>query len=261
MNMGDCPKITISEDEAREIECVYDGTLQKLKEISGEVNLEILSKRLIDLINFIIEALSSRTNSALLLFTSKIFDKDYKDYIVAHSLNVCIISIKIGLRMALNKERIRDLGFLGLLHVGKEIGFPEELSANIKYDKELNEIIRLADVYDALTHPPAYRHALTPAETLKTILDTDEFFDRRLTRIILQELSLYPKGSWVQLCTNEIGRVINVNRESFLRPTVKIFIDCEGKYLEEAKTVDLSKDNLVYILRPLTDDDIEHIKK
>ena len=258
MNARDYSKIIISEDEAREIECVYDSILQNLKNLSGEVDLEILSKTLADSINLIIEALCSKTTNALLLYTGKIFDKDY---IFAHSLNVCIISIKIGLRLAFDKERIKDLGSLGLLHARKDIGFPEGLLRNIKYDKELDEIIRLADVYDALTHPPAYRHALTSAETLTTIIDTDKFFDRRLIRIILEELSVYPKGSWVQLCTNEIGIVVNINRELLLRPTVKIFIDCKGKYLEEARTVDLSKNKVIYILRPLTNEDIESIRK
>jgi len=258
MSTQDYSKITISEGEAREVELIYDSILQKLKGLSGDVDLEIFSKTLADLINFIVEALSSKTTNAILLYTSKIFDKDY---IFAHSLNVCIIAIKIGLRLAFDKERIKDLGSLGLLHAREDIGFPEGLSRSMEYDKELDEIIRLADVYDALTHPPAYRHALTSKETLTTIIYTDKFFDRRLIRVMLEELSVYPKGSWVQFCTNEIGIVVDVNKESLLRPTVKISIDCEGKYLEEAKTVDLSKNKLVYILRPLTDEDIERIIK
>ena len=253
MNTQKYPRISMSEDQAREIEDLYDDILGKLKSLS----IKTLEKTVTDLIDLIIGKFSSG-NESLLLYTSKIFDKDY---IFAHSLNVCLISIKIGIRLDFDKKRLKDLGFLGLTHARKDIGLPEELSRAIEPDKELNEIIKLTDVYDALTHPPAYRHAITPCEALSSIIKTDKFFDRRLIKILLEELSFYPKESWVQLCTKEIGKVIKVNKELLLRPMIEVFIDWEGKHLEKTKTVDLSKNNTIYVLRPLTEKEIKHIRE
>ena len=123
----------------------------------------------------------------------------------------------------------------------------------------MDEIIRLADVYDALSHPPAYRHSMLPRETLETIIKSDRFFDRRLIKILLDELSFYPKGSWVQLSSNEMGKVIKVNKGLLLRPIVEVFMDWEGNYLEKKKIVDLAKNYSNYVLRPLTEEDINHI--
>ena len=257
MNAHQGSKISITEEYAREIERIYDGLLEKLAELSGSKDTELVSKTIVDLIDYAIERLSSE-DECLLLYTNKIFDKDY---IFSHSLNVCLVSLRIGLRLGFDKKRLKDLGLGALTHASKDMKFPEGLLKGIKHDKESDEITKLADVYDALSHPPSYRHAMTPRETLGSIINTDKFFDPRLIKILLEELSFYPKGSWVQLSTNEIGGVIKAKKELPLRPTVKVFIDWEGNYLKEAKTIDLSKKNTIYVLRPLTEEEIKHKKK
>jgi len=256
MNKREYSKISISESEAHEIESTYNGLLERLKGLSGKTDTETVSEAIGDLTYFIIEGLASEDQS-LLLYTSKIFDEYY---IFAHSLNVCLISIRIGLRLNFDKERLKDLGFLALTHAGKDMGFPEKLLKRTGHDKEMDEIIRLSDVYDALTHPPTYRHAMIPRETLESIIDSNGFFSRRLIKILLEELSLYPKGSWVQLSNKQIGKVIKVNKEALLRPTVKIFIDWQGSYLKEAKIIDLSKDSAIHVLRPLPEEEVKHIR-
>ncbi|MBW2004084.1 MAG: hypothetical protein JRI72_05635 [Deltaproteobacteria bacterium] len=256
MNEGEHSKISISESEAQEIESTYNDLLKRLKGLSGKTDTETGSEAISDLTYFIIERLSFE-DQPLLLYTSKIFDEYY---IFAHSLNVCLISIRIGLRLNFDKERLKDLGFLALTHAGKDMGFPEELLKRIGHDKEMDEIMRLADVYDAMTHPPTYRHAMIPRETLESIIDSNGFFNRRLIKILLEELGLYPKGSWVQLSNKQIGKVISANKALPLRPTVKVFIDWQGNYLKEAKIIDLSKDSAIHVLRPLTGEEIKHIR-
>jgi len=163
------------------------------------------------------------------------------------------------MRLEFDNARLKDLGLLALTHSSKDMGFPEGLSEKIKEDKELEEIVRLADVYDNQSHPPAYRHGIIPHETLTSIINTGNLFDSRLVKILLEELSLYPKGSWVQLCTGEIGKVIDINKELPLRPTVKIFIERRGE--AEEKIIDLSRNNLIYVLRPVAEDKIKDIKE
>jgi HD-GYP domain-containing protein (c-di-GMP phosphodiesterase class II) len=250
-------KLRISESDAAEIENAYDGLLESLKELAGRKDINLVKQALYELVDFIIERLSLAEES-LLLYTSKIFNKDY---IFAHSLNVCLIGMRIGMRLNFAKARLKDLGFICLIHAGKDMNFAEGLDQGTRPDKDMEDIFKLADVYDALTHPPVYRHTMMPDETLKTIVETDKYFDKRIIKILLEELSLYPRGIWVQLSTKEIGRVVKINKGMLLRPIVKIFVDWRGRPLDEAKTVDLSQKSMIYIARPLTDEEAKKIIK
>jgi|GEM_PF-2685715 len=248
-------RLNISESDAAEIEDTYDGLLDSLKELRGRKDTALIRQVLGGLADFIIERLSFEDES-LLLYTSKIFEKDY---IFAHSLNVCLIAVRVGMKLKFSKKRLKDLALIALIHAGKDMEFAEGLLEQSGQDKEMEDIFKLADVYDALTHPPAYRHTMMPDETLKTIIESDKYFDRRIVKTLLEELSLYPRGTWVQLSTKEIGRVIAINKGMLLRPKVKIYIDWQGRDIDEPKTVDLSQKSLIYITRPLTEEEAKNI--
>ena len=248
-------RLNISQSKAEHAEGVYDRFLERVKQLSATNDIKVISDNIANLIDSIIEKLSSK-DEPLLLYTSKVFDRDY---IFAHSLNVCLISVRIGIRRKLDSKRLKILGFLALTHAGEDTNFPKDLVKVGEGGKQLDEIVRLADVYDALTHPPRYRHAVTPYETLTSIINTDKFFPHDLIKILLEEVSLYPKGSWVQLSTRQIGQVVKINKEMLLRPTVEIFTDCEGEPLTETNIVNLSQNNLIYILRPVANEEIEYL--
>ena len=241
-------KIGIGEREAQDTERVYNTILENLKELSKQTDTELIREALYNLIDGIIDKLSSRGGS-LLLCTGRVHEKDY---IFAHSLDVCLLSIKIGMRIEFNKERLKELGYFALIHARKDTGFPDELARGVKRDSEMVEIIRLADVYDALTHPPVYRHKMIPKETLESIIGSEKFFDRRFIKILLEEVSLYPLGSWVQLSTKEIGKVIKIAKGQLMRPTVEIHVNWEGRRLRKPKIVDLTQKKLIHVLRPLS---------
>ena len=80
------------------------------------------------------------------------------------------------------------------------------------------------------------------------------------SRGILKEISFYPRGSWVKLSTEEIGKVIKVNKGQTLQPTVAVFIDSKGYHLKEKKIVDLSQNNFIYIKKPLSEEDIKQMQ-
>jgi len=243
----------ISETGARVIENVYLGCLSIIRRLAGSTNNEMVKRSISELLDFIIIRLSDE-NQPLLLYTSKIFEEDY---IFAHSLNVCLIAIRIGIRLEYETSRLKVLGLLALTHARKDTELPEELVSGIIYDEEIDQIIRLSDVYDALTHPPSYRHAMVPSETLLSILHSDKFFHPHITKILLEELSLYPEGSWVMLSTREIGRVEKVNKGLILRPKIIVFIDGKGKPLKRKRQIDLAVQKFIYILRPMQNDEIE----
>lgn len=253
MNNPEESVIHISQDDAKEIEETYNGLLLSLKKTldtkdAAEIRLTILGK----LIKYIIETLSPQTDKPLLLYSSKIFDKHY---IYAHSLNTCLLAIKIGMTLGIKGERLEKLGFLCLIHIRKDVGVPDKIVENIEPDEEMDEIIKLVDLYDALTHPPAYRHTVTTYDTLTSIIKSENY-NPELIKILFEELSFYPKGTWVQLSTKEIGRVTEINKGQPLRPTVKIFLDWKGKVLKEEKITNLSENNLVFLTRPLSGEEI-----
>ena len=247
----------IGKQEVQDTERVYNTILENLKELSKQTDIELIREAIYKLVDRIIEKLSSKGES-LLLCTGRVHEKDY---IFAHSLDVCLLSIRIGMRIEFDKKRLMRLGYFALIHARKDIGFPDELSRGVKRDSEMEEIIRLADVYDALTHPPVYRHKMIPKETLESIIGSDKFFNRRIITILLEEVSLYPLGSWVQLSTKEIGKVIKIAKGQLMRPTVEIHVNWEGRRLREPKIIDLTQKQLVHVLRPLSEEEIKVIKR
>ncbi|MFC1674578.1 hypothetical protein ACFL1K_01595 [Candidatus Omnitrophota bacterium] len=249
----------MSQEQAQKIEEIYDGLFTKVKELSGIAGEGPAFDFASSLVDFIIDTLSKKDNP-LLLYTSKVFEKDY---IFAHSLNVTIISIKIGLKLDFENKRLKSLGLKALSHAKGDAKFRIKLSGGKELDQEIERVVGLADIYDSMTHPPSYRIEMTAYDAISSMINTDPSFDRDLLKILLDEVSLYPEGSWVQLSSKEIGRVAQINKDSMLRPKVKVIMDRDGEYLKEAKEVDLvtNGNKVIYITRSLTSGEIGKIGK
>lgn len=127
-------------------------------------------------------------------------------------------------------------------------------------DGEISEyarIIATIDVYEALTHSRTYRKKYLPHEAIKDILTTDSaLFDPIILRILISRIGIYPIGSWVELNTNEIGKVITTNDEYPLKPIVNVIFDNAGNRLEQPCAVNLAKQFNFFIKRPLTDEEV-----
>ena len=131
-------------------------------------------------------------------------------------------------------------------------GFPQGLTgAAIDGDAK---ILGLADMYTGLTLPPTARPRLRPHEAVREIVKSrHEAFPSALIKALLSEISVFPPGTVVRLNTEEIGRVIAVNRNHPLRPRVEIMADSKGQRLPAPKTVDLSEAPFLYITGPVTE--------
>ena len=134
-------------------------------------------------------------------------------------------------------------------------GYPKGLR-----DGEITEyarIIAVVDVYEALTHSRAYRKKNSTHEAIKDIISSGGLlFDNRVLKVLIGKVGIYPVGSWVELNTNEIGRVITTNDEFPLRPIANLLFDGEGNRLKEPRTVDLAKQFNLYVKRPLSDEEV-----
>jgi hypothetical protein len=131
-------------------------------------------------------------------------------------------------------------------------GFPQGLTgAAVDGDAK---ILGLADTYTGLTVPPTARPRLRPHEAVREIVKSrHEAFPSALIKALLSEISVFPPGTVVRLNTEEIGRVIAVNRNHPLRPRVEIMADSKGQRLPTPKTVDLSEAPFLYITGPVTE--------
>ena len=121
------------------------------------------------------------------------------------------------------KERARKI----ILQVHERIdgeGYPGRLT-NAEIDP-LAQIIGIVDVYEAMTHPRAWRPAAHPHEVLKHLIDKEgKGFDSIVVKAVMKALSIYPPGSLVSLSGGEIAEVVKVNRQSLTRPLVSVLLD------------------------------------
>ena len=131
-------------------------------------------------------------------------------------------------------------------------GFPQGLTgAAVDSDAK---ILGLADMYTGLTVPPTARPRLRPHEAVREIVKSrHEAFPAALIKALLSEISVFPPGTVVRLNTEEIGRVVAVNRNHPLRPRVEIMADSKGQRLPAPKTVDLSEAPFLYVTGPVTE--------
>ena len=109
-------------------------------------------------------------------------------------------------------------------------------------------MLALGDVYEALTHTRSYRKPINPAQAIKLLIEgVVDDFDRRVVKALVDELSLYPRGSAVKLNTNELAVVDRGNPGSPLRPVVLIHRDADRNPVVPPRAVNLMEHPLVHI--------------
>jgi HD-GYP domain-containing protein (c-di-GMP phosphodiesterase class II) len=130
-------------------------------------------------------------------------------------------------------------------------GYPQRLRAEEIHD--LAKVIGVVDIYEALISPRPYRRIFSPHEAIQELLDCQEHmgYPRPVVRALIQQLSLFPVGCRVRLSSDEIGRVVQGNSRSPLRPVVEVLFDPAGQALELHRVVDLNANPLLYIVASL----------
>jgi HD-GYP domain-containing protein (c-di-GMP phosphodiesterase class II) len=223
-----------------------------------------------------------KTNNVLLRYACY---STAEDYLRAHSANVAITALAMGLAAGLDSAELRLLGFCAMAHdagmaeysqlytqpaqlndddfaaltAHSEAGAAKldrivDLDYKIKdrakriilqvherYDGSgypegsreegvdpLAQFIGIADVYEAMTHPRAWREALNPPDVIKELIEREgRTFNSRAVKALLSAVSIYPPGSLVQLSSGEVARVLKVNKGSLTRPLVEVMLDNE----------------------------------
>lgn len=117
-------------------------------------------------------------------------------------------------------------------------GYPAGLKAGSIH--EWAQLIGLIDVYESLTHPRAHRQQPTPAaHVIAALLSSRDLFEAKYLRALLDQISLYPVGTWVQLSSGEYGQVSEVTPGMPMRPVVSVQFDHQHRRLPVPRHVNL----------------------
>lgn len=132
------------------------------------------------------------------------------------------------------------------------------------YPKKMKEvsipaqILGISDVYEALSHPRAWRGRFSPHEAIKWILENgDNLFEENVLKSFLEMMGLYPVGSLVRLNTGEVGIVTETTSKLPTRPHVKLLIDPSGNKIKEPKFVNLTLTPMAYVLEAIDESNLK----
>ena len=126
-------------------------------------------------------------------------------------------------------------------------------------DGEISEyarIVGIVDVYEALTHNRPYRKKISPHEAIKELIANNPLFDAIILKALINKVGIYPISSWVELNSNEIGKVMINNNDFPLRPAVHILFDGAGQKLKDPHVINLAKQFNLFIKKSLRDDEL-----
>lgn len=134
-------------------------------------------------------------------------------------------------------------------------GYPRGLTG--KEIHEYAKIIGMVDVYEALSHPRPQRKRFLPYEAAKVIVNSSKnAFAPRMIKMLITKLSCFPIGSYVVLNSRAIGRVVETNESSPLRPAIEMLYEPMGRRLSEPKLIKLQDTPLLYIVDSIFEEDL-----
>ena len=91
--------------------------------------------------------------------------RDFDEYTFAHSTNVCVYSLTIGIRLALDRQRLSELGFAALFHDLGKVKLPDDL-------------IRKPNIYDENDWIQIQKHPHLGAKTILRNMPFDKYAAR-----------------------------------------------------------------------------------
>ncbi len=99
----------------------------------------------------------------------------------------------------------------------------------------------IVDTYDAITSDRAYHAGISAYEALGQIYALrNKEYHGGLVDCFIQCLGTYPLGSVVELTTGDVGVVIAINRQRYLRPKVALVRRADGAPFPAGAVVDLA---------------------
>jgi len=111
------------------------------------------------------------------------------------------------------------------------------------------QIVGLADLYESFTRPRSKRqHQPQAHDLLRELVTQQGLFDSQLVKVLLNQISLYPIGTWVKLNTGAVGRVCGIHQGLPLRPIVELYLE-SGQMVRPPRKLDLKEIAAVSVKR------------
>jgi hypothetical protein len=112
-------------------------------------------------------------------------------------------------------------------------------------------IVRLCEIYEAMTHRRPWREALLPHAAMSRILQLKgHLFSPRLVKFALTRLTMFPPGSYAELSSGETAQVVSLNRGYLCRPVVAV-LDLKAHPPSVLRRVDLLENPTLHIRRQI----------
>jgi hypothetical protein len=109
-------------------------------------------------------------------------------------------------------------------------------------------ILQLCDIYEAMTHPRAWRKGISPHAMIKNLLKQRvQTFEPVLVKNFVKCLSLFPPGCLVQLSTQESGYVVRIHPGMPSCPTVELRVHANGAIYSPTRIIDLTENPTTHI--------------
>jgi HD-GYP domain-containing protein (c-di-GMP phosphodiesterase class II) len=132
-------------------------------------------------------------------------------------------------------------------------GYPKRRSGRFLH--AFARIVQIADVFEALCAPRAYRPPKMPYKAMEMIIKMTRqgLAPGQFVKAFLSYASLFPVGSFIELNDHRIARVVAAHPTSYAKPTVSVMLDASGNRLtaKDIYQVDLAADTSVQVLRAL----------
>lgn len=138
-------------------------------------------------------------------------------------------------------------------------GYPQGLKGD-DID-EYAKIIGICDSYEAMTHDRPYKKAIMQFASVRELVETkNQMFSPKILKVFLEEISIYPIGSYVKLNNKAIGRVIATNADQPLKPIISILYDGHGNRITDDRTINLKENPILVITGGAQEDEFPQMK-
>jgi HD-GYP domain-containing protein (c-di-GMP phosphodiesterase class II) len=134
-------------------------------------------------------------------------------------------------------------------------GYPQGLKGD-DID-EYAKIIGICDSYEAMTHDRPHKKAIMQFASVRELVETKNLmFSNKILKLFLEEISLYPIGSYVKLNNKAIGRVIATNADQPLKPIISILFDGHGNRITDDRIINLKENPVLVITGGVTEEEL-----
>ena len=106
---------------------------------------------------------------------------------------------------------------------------------------QLGSLLAVADIFEAMTHERPYQAARAPYLALRELLSAGaEVLEPAFLKLLVYRIGVYPVGSWVELTSREIARVVATRPGTPLRPLVEVMGSTDRRTEGRRRVLDLS---------------------